>query len=457
MKNHLSAPVQRYPEVVLRPLGRRGAGWALVVGFLVTFYSYLPIEISGLHSLPAGIAACIGFILLIKNVTCIRARHCIAILVLFTAAGLSALFSIDSDLYIEPRLHGFLYFVYSVSAGYGLLLELLGWSRNALVRLFGVALAIVLVGVLLERYFGLKDLSDAFRSVAYSGRSLDQESRDLAISGIVRPKFFTAEPAHVAFFFVLCATMWLSLSRWQYRYVAATVTIVVAAYLIRSPIVLFAFPLMLVVRCILRCREYYPRRRTSVVLFFMMLALSVPIGIAGIIESYDDRAERIVKGNDESFKLRMIAPALLARDVLSVNPYFGAGISGTEAVEPLVVDVYKKAGVKIDPGRLTRPDNLLVNAFWQYWATFGIIGGVLIVFGVSVLIKSTGSGSMLYVGSAAIIFGQMIGTAHGFRVTVVTALLIVAAHKARELATPFKTVGRGSMLPQVRVSPSPSV
>ena len=96
----------------------------------------------------------------------------------------------------------------------------------------------------------------------------------------------------------------------------------------------------------------------------------------------DKRVNQIIRGEDDSFKVRFTGPIIIAVEVLKKYPLWGAGISGKEAIEEIIDNVYYSLDVKY-----YSIYSFSTNIIMSYFIYFGLLGGILFGIGLYVFIK----------------------------------------------------------------------
>jgi hypothetical protein len=304
-----------------------------------------------------------------------------------------------------------------VIASVGLFMEVSRWSRDQIARIFLIASALILIGSYLESYTPFGHISDVVRRAVFQTGVYAADQRDILLFGRVRPKLFTSEPSHLAKFFLLSVTIWLSLTRTRHKYLAYGLMGAVGLYLIRSPIVILVAATAGVVRVYLDMpgitRTVLGRYvRPKLVLVGMASALALLVALAGVT-ILAARLDRVISGADESFLLRIAAPAVIAGETMAHHPLFGVGIGGNEALVNEMQSAFTDLGIETE--RFDDVTEKLFNVFWMHWIYFGALGGVVAILLMGLYARNVGARNYAFVVFMTLIFSQTMGGYNGIR------------------------------------------
>ena len=218
-----------------------------VLIYLIGVYTHVVLYLSPFFFIPSIGVGIGGGLLLMKNVRRIRISHLGPILGVLIIGVLTVFWGPEASSYFGERVKGLAYLSYSMGFAYALFLELRQWERGEVAGLFKLLSILIVVGCLLENYTRFRGVSDAFRFAVFRSGVYDSWERDLGTFGMIRPKLFTSEPSYVALLFLFFSTIWLGLSQERRKYLYYGALIAMALFLIRSPIILLAAPIALVV------------------------------------------------------------------------------------------------------------------------------------------------------------------------------------------------------------------
>ncbi len=93
------------------------------------------------------------------------------------------------------------------------------------------------------------------------------------------------------------------------------------------------------------------------------------------------RLEKMIAGTDQSTIARLVIPPYLTWHVLSQDPLFGMGLGGKNAIVDTTLGVV--LGLHLDVRELILfggIKELFPIPVLEYWATFGLLGGALILY-----------------------------------------------------------------------------
>ena len=390
-------------------------GVILVFIYLLGVYTGVILYLTPTLFIPTFIAGCAAILLLLKNIRRVQKSHLKPMFGLLVIALLTLFFAPNREAYFIERFKGFISLAYALVSAYVLFLEMSRWDRRAVARVFGVFSVLIIVGCLFENYTDFRDVSDAFRSEVFKQDLYGGLYRDYTQFGMIRPKLFTAEPSHVAKFFLFSVTMWLALTQRRKKYLKLIVMMGVGFFLIRSPIVLLAVPSALLLFVYL---DYGGVRKllssAGIEGTFKLSILGISLGI-GLIVAFQTilapRIELIMTGRDTSFIGRILAPPVVTYHTLRKSPYFGAGIEGKEAIVRELTAAFASFGM-IQNVRGWDFDiliNRIANVFWLHWIYFGLIGGIFAAYMIGRLMKNLGGTHYILCIALVLMFSQTMG------------------------------------------------
>ena len=192
----------------------------LVVIFLLGLYLGVSLAVSEkvpLTCAPSGFA---GLIMLWRRRDQIVPKHLAGLLLVVTVYLCSVLAASDYS-FLGKRFNGLLQLTYSLVIAYAMFLTLLQGDRRQIARILLAFCFAIIIGCLLERYAGLRRVSDAVRERLYQmDQVYDADLRDQVLYGRVRPKLFTSEPSAVTFAYTHFSSVWLVISPWRHKLLA---------------------------------------------------------------------------------------------------------------------------------------------------------------------------------------------------------------------------------------------
>ncbi|MBI5260659.1 MAG: hypothetical protein HY852_02430 [Bradyrhizobium sp.] len=311
----------------------------------------------------------------------------------------------------------------------GLFLGLSSLDSRTVSRVFLSIAVLILVVATLEVHFGLRPFVDAIRSLIHQEYYRDT-ARDLQLYGAVRPTVFASEPSLVGIFWGLSLCGWLlaDTDRWGFRrLVVAALLTAAAIFVIRSPTIFYAVAICvigLIVHGLRRSANPGVRLAKSALLFACFVVTTTSTSLlmhAG--DEFGGVIEDIVKG--DSFYSRQIGPHRLASSMADTSPFFGFGLGGDAEMAPYVMDAFSPvienmiaganaADVDSVPGMAInfsegKTSHLLTNSFWQFWISFGILGGAVVAALVALALANLGVSEIGFVLLGATLMGQTMG------------------------------------------------
>jgi hypothetical protein len=412
------------PDRPHRPL--TGLDYCLLVVLLVGLYLAFDIRLTPripLPSPPAGVAA---IFLLCRRRDLIEPKHVVALFLVLMVYLTSTLLAPNLGL-LGKRTTGLLQFAYSLIVAYSLFLTLVAAEVRVLARvLFGFCIAI-LVGSLLEDYFGFRSISDAVRLHIYDYGIYDADRRDILLYGRIRPKLFTSEPSSLTFMFTLLSFAWLMVSSWRGK-------ILWYLAMMGAGLVLMPGPTLLLMAVLLVLYLFFARFRSGLAndrllrlvsvgaVGFVLLAALVAVGSS----LFANRLALINSGSDASFYFREIEPVQVAGDVARRYPVFGIGLTAEPLIANRLEELYQSApaySADLDFGL----DNWatvhnLTNYFWLHWIYLGLIWGGLAALAIGLWLRLLGTPSIAFCFLVWTVMGQAAGDYVGPRTWAVMAI-----------------------------------
>lgn len=405
-----------------------GIDACLCILYLAGIYFGLSLSLPGGVPLPGVVAGVAGLLLAFKHAPRVPQSHAVAGVAILVIAALSILSAQDFSL-LPERFKGFIQFSYSLVIAYAFFLAVRNFSRDWLARLFLVLAAALLAGSVLEVIWpAFKQASDLFRSAVFETGLYESDIRDLRLYGRVRPKLFTSEPSYLTFNYTLFAFCWYALSRLRGK-VLVYLGLLTAGYIVmRGPTLMLGVVLVPIYEVLLGARRNSgDGRRLDSSYALIAAGLAGFVALAGLVvgwEAFAQRIEAIIAGQDLSFFARIIAPAILAFETLQEHPLAGVGLTGWEALDARVEQLYATTKFLSIDMRFEGAAHALTNYFWMMWIFLGLFWGSAMVLAVTWLLRVLGAPSLLFCWCVWIAFGQAAG---GFVAPRTWAVMMLAA------------------------------
>ena len=411
----------------------------LCLVFLVGLYLGIALPLPGGIPLPSVLAGVAGLLLLSKNMGELRSAHVLAGGSALSIAVLSILASGEISL-LGEKFKGFVQLTYSILMAFGFFLAARHFSRAGFARIFLALTLAILIGSALETAFpAVRAISDGFRGTVFDSGVYAADQRDLSLYGRIRPKLFTSEPSFIAFGYTLFAFCWYVLSRQVGKVVMYLALLGLGYFLIRGPTILFGVALVPVYEIFLASRRRMASGQKQLDVCRAAIAaiatcLLVAIGAILGWEVLSPRIDGILSGRDPSFFARIMAPAIIAGDVLTEHPFAGVGLTGWEALEAKVVHLYATTEYLAYDVQFDGASQSLTNYFWALWIFMGLFWGTAFVVAISCLLRSLGVPSLAFCWSVWIVFGQAAGGFVSPRTWAVMALaaLVSVLHEKHQ-------------------------
>jgi hypothetical protein len=230
------------------------------------------------------------------------------------------------------------------------------------------------------------------------------------------------------------------------RFVAASLLTASAVFVVRSPTIFYAVAICVIGLIVYGMnRSAYPGVRLvkSALLFVCFIAVIASTSLLMYGADEFGMIEDIVKG--DSFYTRQIGPYRLASSMADASPFFGFGLGGDTEMTPYAMDAFSPvienmlAGVDASdfdsvPGmalafREGKVSHLLTNSFWQFWISFGILGGAIVAAIMAFALARLGVSEIGFVLLGATLMSQTMG---GVVIAPAwTPLFVIAALTAR--------------------------
>ena len=326
-----------------------------------------------------------------------------------------------------------LVFAASLAMAFGVWTALRLWSADALARMAAICLALILAGVVAERFLGLDTLSEAVRSALYAeDLTYAADLRDRLIYGSIRPKLFTSEPSHIAKFFVLMVLVWYATSRspwrvpWLYAWLAGGVL------LVQSPSVLIALPAAWMADI---CRR---RSALGWLVAVGGILLVTPLALILGDSVFSGRMEHIASGQDTSFLIRFVLPFEVLARVWSDYPLFGLGFGAKESGIPYTIAAAQDLGLDVAV-LLTTTSPLGNNGLAIGLIQLGVVGSLAFIASLVAFWRFACGGFWPFVAIGMLCYLLLIGGVNDPRFWGGFALLTAAgavAQSARRLPHP---------------------
>ena len=351
--------------------------------FIFGGLSELHFETNNRIIIPYALSGFCGLLLLVKNIPSIEKQFLYRLIILL--ASLAAILTLtwirNDSVTIGERLRGNIQLIYSIILTLGFMLEAIKWPMRFWSKYSKNAIIIIIIGLILEIFTPLKNISDSVREIIYV-KLYDNDSRDIILTGGIRPKLFLREPAHIAIALVFFCYLWSSskLLLTKSNYFILLLILGVGLYTIQSP-----FILLIIILAVISAfsknqvmkKKIKPRHTLGILFLGLILILLVNI-------FFKERLQSIKDLKDGSSIVRFLAPPILTGKVLSEFPIIGVGIGGKELLEnnlyEILVDEFDKRSFSLlEQDALV---NQVTNCFWLHWIYFGLGGGLLMLYAI---------------------------------------------------------------------------
>ena len=316
------------------------------------------------------------FILNKKNICNNDLRFVVQIFILLI---FSAIISVGYQ-HWQNKISGILQTTVSVTASVLLFRLIVSVNSRTIEKLIFICLIIIIVGVVLEYIGLLKPLSDSFREFSYNvgGYGLyENDSRDLAMLGHVRPKFLTSEPSILAIGFMVFLNSLLLLRPIFNRFMVLIIVGIVLIFIIGSPIMLLSVMLTIVLYIALQ------KNKNEYIASLVIIAVSIVVLISFLpnnilINRFDSDSFGVDVAGNRSENIRLFLPFVAAYKINEKYPLFGVGISG------------KQTAIDIINIPFLEPNFLVSNNIATLFIYFGVFGSGIFVYFIIRYLKKSG-------------------------------------------------------------------
>lgn len=381
----------------------------LLAVFFIGIYLEVAIQITPTMPLPAAPSGLAGLVLLWRRRDSLRPLHLaglLAVILLYILASLS----VENYDYLGKRFTGLVQLSYSLIIGYAMMLTVIQASRRQLSAFFLTFSIAILIGSLLETHTGLRAISDQVRQAIYTSGVYESDLRDELLYGKIRPKVFTSEPSAVTFGYTMFTFAWFLVSMMRRKLLVFLALLGAGLMAMPGPTLLLSLPLLVpyylfVVPKSPGSRQGFGQRAGILLLSMLLLIVFVVLGMT----VYEERLNHILTGRDPSFFYRIIGPALVALEVMKLQPWAGAGLTGEDAIANLVLKVYVRSEHYSAAWKITDISTVLTNYFWLHWIYLGLVWGAVMLAAHSVWLRFLGVPSILFCWAVWVVFGQASG------------------------------------------------
>lgn len=401
-----------------------GIDLALVTLFLVGLYLGVALQITEkvpLTCAPSGLA---GLIMLWRRRDDIQPRHLAGLMAVVALYVGSVLVATDLS-FLGKRFTGLLQLTYGLVISYGMFLTLIRADRVQVSRILLGFCLFIIIGCVLENNTGLRTLSDLVRARLYDSAVVyDADLRDVLLYGRVRPKLFTSEPSAVTFAYTQFSSAWLVVSPWRWKLLAYFALVGLALVVLPGPTLVLM--LLLVVPYLILLSGGRHRRSPARIIGMTVISVVLLAGAIVLGQSiFAARLAQLSHGDDASTFYRFTGPMLVAFDIFRHYPWAGSGLTGEPFIADLVMHAYMNSPSFQSAWKIPRISDVLTNYFWLHWIYLGLVGGVIILAGLSAWLRLLGVPSVLYCWAVWVVLGQASGAYVGPKTWAV--LLIAAA------------------------------
>jgi len=313
-----------------------------------------------------------------------------------------------------------------------LAVRLMHLIRNVVLERTLLALwSLILVGVLLELFGIIRDVSDAFREWAFASQYglYEHDLRDAALVGWSRPKLFSIEPSHVTKFFIASVNAWMLVRVTWTKAAVAILANLAMLVIMGSPMLIISVAMTLLI--IVWDRRTSIGARAAMIFAAILLALSFSVFYGGgTLSTVVDRvssigAEQTISARPSSEQQRAVIPYVTLVDTWLRSPLFGVGIGGKEVVAEQTTL------------RLNKPTVALGNnALAEIGVYLGLAGSVWFISLLWAEFRHSGVRRIGMLIILVVLFSQLMGGVVGFQYWGFIALIWGALAVADQNVSP---------------------
>lgn len=353
---------------------------ALLCFMFLNIYLEVPFDLGNGKVLPAyPYILSIPFVFIVnkKNILNDDLRFVIKIFIILV---LSVIFSVGYE-YWQNKISGILQTIVSLVASLLFFRLIISVNCRKIEKILFIWLIIIMVGVVLEFIGPLKLLSDSFRQWAYSsgGYGLyENDFRDLAMLGHIRPKFLASEPSVLAIGFMVSLNCWLLLRPIFNRYISVIIAEIISIFIIGSPIMLLSIFLTIILFMTIQNKKKQYIASSVTIAGSIIGSILVLFYNNMIINRLNPDNFGVDVAGNSSENIRLILPLVAALNVNKQFPLFGVGISG------------KQSAIDIMNIPLIEPNYLVSSNIAALLIYFGVFGSVILVYCIIRYLKKSG-------------------------------------------------------------------
>lgn len=402
-----------------------------LVLFLVSYHSTVQLPGLNFPYLGCGVITACLYLFYIRRLPKGIIQGCALLLAIGGASALVA-----GGVGLSVRASSFIYMAYSLVCGAALFSTIRQLPKVLVARTLLIMAIVLIVGGQLEVTFDfIRQLSNSVSVYMHPNVDYSSWTRDLAIAGKIRPKFFASEPSILARNISLFVLMWCALSKDRYKIPIGLILIAIGGYIGHSPTVLAGVIGIIV----LQVNELLARRNFKVsfalAVRFVATAVVTAVALGAIAYFNQDRIQIILAHGDASSLMRTVMPILVAQSVLSAHPLVGVGLGGRTLAEAYYADAFLRLGFDYTGllGGLGELTNNLPNTLFLYLIQYGIVGFTALIVALVRVQRQFLPRFAFYYFTALLGFSSTLGAIQG--VPVATVMFgILAAQPALSFA-----------------------
>jgi hypothetical protein len=349
--------------------------------FLYGIYAYYTLNLTGDIKIPFAISFFSGLFFIIKEK--IPVRYLIFLFFVLSFLLINIFFTPNTEVfYLPEKSKAFVIFSVTLVLSLYFLLSLLKIRNEDLAKYFYRISVLILILCVIQLIFPPFQKFNEYLYYEVYGKTDYQflVNRDiLNHGGFKRPFPLTSEPSHASKFLFISLSSWLLLSQHK-KYFSFFILVFLSFLIIRSPIVLAAFPIGLI--SILKDNKIKKDSPS-----FILLSISFTVFLVGLvfifIDIFSHRIGEIATSNDVSTLNRVILPWYFVGASVNEYPLLGVGLGNFEHM----IDVYNQSDFRL--ARIVyQPQHYYLSDLSAPLVFFGIGGTFIFLFLFYMFFKS---------------------------------------------------------------------
>lgn len=308
----------------------------------------------------------------------------------------------DSDNAAQTRAVANLF--YSMGLGLAGLLVMQAMPKPSVKSVLMCFLLFLLIGSFLEINTGFKQFSDFFRAQVYPRAAYVADERDILFYGGIRPKVLSLEPSFVGIWYTAISCTWLGIPHGKIKkdIFVFSVGLIIMAYLLRSPTLMFCFPLGLLAVCLRKWGENRAGILRANILSVVVLVFV--FFIPSLVRFAMAHSVGYFLG--DSIFIRFVAPEAVTLSSWLHHPLLGVGLGQQGILFDETLPAFSERARFVGGyNDASSARSLITNSAYLHWIFLGPIFGSAMLFAYSKMVKSlTGAACFCAISCSVIVW-----------------------------------------------------